>query len=66
MGRETITKYIDRARSKCLKGKEYILIMYKKAGLCCEGGEALEHITQRNHQCPIPESIPSQIGWGFA
>lgn len=33
--------------------------------LCCEGGEVLKHIAQRNLGHPIPGSVHDHVRWGF-
>ncbi|KAK4831240.1 hypothetical protein QYF61_016472, partial [Mycteria americana] len=40
-------------------------IRYKEEILDYEGGEALEQVTQRSCDCPIPGSVQGQVGWGF-
>jgi len=42
-----------------------VYIRYKEEILCCEGGEALEHVAQRNCEYPFPGSVQGQVGWGF-
>lgn len=37
----------------------------KKNCFYCEDGKALEQVAQRCCGFPIPESIESQVGWGF-
>jgi len=41
------------------------LIRYKKEILYYEGCEALEQVVQRSCGCPLPGSVPGQVGRGF-
>ena len=33
--------------------------------LHCEGGETLEQVAQRGCDCPLPRSVPGQVGCDF-
>ena len=37
----------------------------KEEILPCESGEALEQVSQRSCGCPLPGSVPGQVGRGF-
>lgn len=39
--------------------------MYNEDFFCNEASEALEHVTQRNCECPIFDKIWGQAKWSF-
>jgi len=37
---------------------------YREELVYAEGGETLAQVAQRGGRCPIPGTIPGQVGWG--
>lgn len=53
----------DRARGSGFKLRGWIQIKYKEV-LCCEFGEALAQVAQRNN-LSHPGSVQGQVSWAF-
>lgn len=41
-----------------------MILQYQEGILCCEGGEALEQVSQRGSGCLVPGSVQDKVGWG--